>query len=192
MIFNDLKYYKTVVDQGALEESVAEVAFAGRSNVGKSSVINAVCNRRQIAHTSQVPGKTRTINVYTAGKGVWLVDLPGYGYASGPVEERNTWPAMIEGYLLGRKNLRMVYVIVDAKVGPTKLDRQMLDWIQSQGLPFAVVANKADKLKSGAEETQRKAVAEGLGLLPEEIYWVSAQRGTGIQVLAHAMAELLK
>jgi GTP-binding protein len=188
----DMKYLKTVVDYTVLEDSVSEVAFVGRSNVGKSSVINAVCCHNQLAHTSQKPGKTRTINVFSAGKDRWLVDLPGYGYATGPASERSSWPVMIEGYLTGRPNLRMVYIIVDAEVGPTKLDRNMTDWLTANNIPFTIVANKIDKFKNDPEQKQRTKVANDLGLRSEDILWVSAERGWGIPELVREISGQLE
>ncbi len=114
----------------------AEVAFVGRSNVGKSSLLNALCFQKGLAKTSKTPGRTRLINVFLTGTDRWIVDLPGYGFATGPARERETWQAMVEGYLTGRKSLRMVFVLVDAEVGPTKLDHQMLDWLRSVDLPL--------------------------------------------------------
>lgn len=181
---NDIKYYKTVNDPYELEDSSAEVAFVGRSNVGKSSVLNAVCGKKKLAFVSQVPGKTRSINVFEAARGRWIVDLPGYGYAVGPEEERAKWQEMIENYLTGRESLRMVYVIVDAKVGPTKLDRQMTMWLQSNGIPLSIVANKSDKISSLALQERLQFVSGELDVAPEKIFLVSATKGTGIKQLA--------
>jgi GTP-binding protein len=192
MKLKDMKYIKTVVDSAALEDSVTEVAFVGRSNVGKSSVINAVCCHTQLAHTSQKPGKTRTINVFSASNGRWLVDLPGYGYATGSATERSAWPAMIEGYLTGRPNLRMVYIIVDAEVGPTKLDRNMTDWLAANTIPFTIVANKIDKFKNDPQQKRRGEVANELGMRSEDILWVSAERNWGIGELVRAITEQLE
>lgn len=188
----DMKYVKTVVDPAALDDSVSEVAFVGRSNVGKSSVINAVCCHNQLAHTSQKPGKTRAINVFSASKDRWLVDLPGYGYATGSAVERSAWPAMIEGYLTGRPNLRRVYIIVDAEVGPTKLDVNMTDWLTANAVPFTIVANKIDKFSNDPQQKQRSIVANGLGMRSEDILWVSAERGWGIPELVRAITEQLE
>ena len=192
MKLSDMKYVKTVVDPLALEETIAEVAFVGRSNVGKSSVINAICSAKQLAHTSQKPGKTRTINVFCATQGRWLVDLPGYGFATGSAESRSAWPAMIEGYLTGRPNLRMVYIIVDAYVGPTKLDRTMADWMVTYQIPYTIVANKIDKVKKTEEEAQRAAVANAMGVRAEDIFWVSAEKNWGISQLVRAVTDMLQ
>jgi GTP-binding protein len=186
-----VRYLKTLTDPGTLELCTAEIALVGRSNVGKSSLLNAVCGRRPLARTSPVPGKTRTINVFAARNGVWIVDLPGYGYAAGPASERAGWKDMIEGYLLGRASLRMVFMLVDANVGPTALDRQMALWLQSQALPYCVIANKIDKVAAAQQLARRAEVAGDLERRPEDIYWVSALKNQGIDVLARAMTAIL-
>ena len=113
-MLRDTKYLKTAADALKLGESKAEVSFVGRSNVGKSTLINAICQKKKMAHVSQVPGKTRTINVYEVTRGRWIVDLPGYGYAVGPRHEKERLGPMIEGYLSSREKLCMIFVIVDA------------------------------------------------------------------------------
>ena len=169
----------------------AEVAFVGRSNVGKSSLLNALCFQKGLAKTSKTPGRTRLINVFVTGTDRWIVDLPGYGFALGPARERETWQAMIEGYLTGRKSLRMVYVLVDAEIGPTKLDHQMLDWLRSVDLPYRIVATKCDQVKSSRQLAQRRDVAADLGLQTGDIAWVSAEKGTGIPELRMEVAGML-
>src|SRR4051794_18353285 len=129
-LFKDFEYLLTEVDPARVPLCVAEAAFVGRSNVGKSSLLNALCGgRKNLARVSQTPGRTRTINVFAAGD-LWLVDLPGYGYAVGPESERKAWRGMIEGYLTSRVSLRCVYALVDAEVGPTALDLQLLEWME--------------------------------------------------------------
>jgi GTP-binding protein len=187
-----IEYLKTVINPAELGECKAEIAFVGRSNVGKSSLLNAGCGRKNMARTSQVPGKTRAINVFVIGHGPWIVDLPGYGFAVGPPAERDAWQAMIEGYLLGRPSLRMVFMLVDAKVGATKLDKQMSVWLQSNGIPFRVVANKCDKISLSKHQESRREIASALELAPEYVYWVSALKGTGIAELECAAAEALE
>lgn len=190
--FDKAAYIGTFTDPGRLGACAAEAAFAGRSNAGKSSVLNALCGRRQLAKTSQIPGKTRTLNVYDLGGGRRLVDLPGYGYAVGPEEERGKWPAMIEGYIGGRETLRAVFVIMDAVAGATKLDLQMFDWLRHVGVPFYAVVNKIDKLPVPSREKRREEIARQIGVGPEELVWASALKNTGIGELRALVSEALE
>lgn len=189
---SDARFLKSASDVRQLGTCFAEVAFVGRSNVGKSSLLNALVMQGKLARTSKTPGRTRLINVFLTGPDRWIVDLPGYGYASGPKSEKDGWAEMIEGYLAGRPNLRMVYVLVDAEVGPTKLDLQMFDWLRMADLPFRIVGTKADKVKPSRSLAQRRDVAKMLGLMPNDIAWVSADKGTGIQELRREVAETLQ
>jgi GTP-binding protein len=179
-------------DHAQLPPSPAEVTFVGRSNVGKSSVINALSGRKKLAHVSNTPGRTRLLNLFEidAGKntgsnqlGPTMVDLPGYGYAAAPGQMRGDWQRMIEGYLLERESLEMIVVLVDGVVGPTKLDIGMLDWLRASDLPHTVVATKHDKVKSSLRNKRKREVAEKCNLEPGDIVWVSAVKGTGIDRL---------
>jgi GTP-binding protein len=161
----------------------AEVAVVGRSNVGKSSLINALANRKRLAHVSNSPGRTQLINLFELPDGCGVVDLPGYGYAAVPGRVRANWPEMIEGYLLGREELVKIVILVDGEIGPTKLDVQMLAWVKSHELPYFVVATKHDKVKSSQRERRKKDLAAGCELAPGQILWVSAAKGTGIEQL---------
>ena len=147
----------------ALPDSPAEVAVVGRSNVGKSSLINALAKRTRLAETSKTPGRTRLLNCFVLPDGSTFVDCPGYGYAAAPKAVRSTWPAMIERYLLERESLAMILVLVDGEIGPTKLDLQMLEWLRSHERPFTVVATKHDKVKSSRRERRKRDVAEAVG-----------------------------
>lgn len=166
-----------------LPENGLEVAVVGRSNVGKSSLINALGNRKNLAHVSKTPGRTRLLNQFTVDGIGALVDCPGYGYASAPGQMRADWKRMIEGYLLDREALRMVMVLVDGEVGPTKLDIQMLDWLRECTVPHAVIATKHDKVKSGLRSKRKAAVADGCGLEQGDVVWVSAAKGVGLDQL---------
>lgn len=188
----DLRFLLSASAAGQLGACHAEVAFVGRSNVGKSSLLNALANQKQLARVSKTPGRTRLINVFLTGPDRWVVDLPGYGFATGPAAERATWREMIEGYLQGRGTLRMVFVLVDAEVGPTKLDHQMLGWLRDADLPYRIVATKADQVKPSRQLAQRRDVAAVLGLQPGDIAWVSSSKGTGIQDLRREIADLLE
>lgn len=189
---SDARFLKSASDVRQLGTCFAEVAFVGRSNVGKSSLLNALALQGKLARTSKTPGRTRLINVFLTGPDRWIVDLPGYGYAAGPKAEKATWGDMIEGYLAGRPSLRMVYVLVDAEVGPTKLDLQMFEWLRMEDLPFRIVGTKADKVKPSRSLAQRRDVAKLLGLMPNDIAWVSSDKGTGIQELRREVAEILQ
>jgi GTP-binding protein len=187
----DAKFVTSAASVKTLGVCHAEVAFVGRSNVGKSSLLNALCMQSGLAKTSKTPGRTRLINVFLTGPDRWIVDLPGYGFATGPAKERATWQEMIESYLTGRRSLRMIFVLVDAEVGPTKLDHQMVDWLRSVDLPYRIVATKADQVKPSRQLAQRRDVAANLHLLPGDIAWVSAEKGTGIPDLRMEVAGLL-
>ena len=160
-----------------LPDSPAEVAFVGRSNVGKSSLINALANRRQLAKVSNTPGRTQLINLFRLPNGAALVDLPGYGYAAVPAREQRTWQAMIEGYLLEREALQLVFVLVDGEIGPTKLDQQMLDWLRANGVPHQVVATKSDKLSNNQRGASTRIISNSLG--GQSVVMSSAQTGAG-------------
>ena len=160
-----------------------EVAIVGRSNVGKSSVINSIANRKGLAKVSKTPGRTQLLNLFVLPDGTSVLDLPGYGFANAPASVRATWPEMIEGYLLGRQNLRAVIALIDAEVGPTKNDTQTLAWLRSHGLPVKVIATKHDKVKPSKREQRKKELAEGCLLTPKDVLWVSAAKGVNIDEL---------
>lgn len=186
-----VKFLKSETDPARLGPCLAEVAFVGRSNVGKSTLLNAVC-RRDLARVSSKPGCTRTLNVFLAGKDRWLVDLPGYGFARGSEAEKASWSGMVEGYLKGRPSLKMVFALVDAKVGPSRLDVQMLGWLQASGLPWRVVATKADQVRKSQTDAQRASIAQQLNVAPEAIAWVSVKEFVGIKELRGEVASLLE
>jgi GTP-binding protein len=166
-----------------LPDSEAEVAFVGRSNVGKSSLINALAHQKQLARVSNTPGRTQLINLFEHRGGGTLVDLPGYGYAKVPGHIRKDWGPMIEGYLLDREPLVMVFVLVDGAIGPTSLDEQMLDWLRENEVPHTVVATKMDKVKSAKKRTRKRDLAAGCMLEVGDVVWVSAAKGVNIDQL---------
>lgn len=174
-----------------LPPTPCEVAFVGRSNVGKSSLINALANRRQLAKVSNTPGRTQLLNLFSLPKGGTIVDLPGYGYAKVPERERKGWQAMIEGYLLEREGLELVFVLVDGEIGPTKLDVQMLEWLRGTGVPHTVVATKLDKVKPSKLAGRKRDLAKGCELDPGDVMWVSASKGTGIEQLQRHVEAML-
>lgn len=146
-----------------------EFAFAGKSNVGKSSLINALMNRKSLARTSSQPGKTQTINFYHINDAFYFVDLPGYGYARVPVEEKAKWGKMIEQYLGKSDMLKCVFLLIDIRHEPSANDRQMFAWIRSNGYVPVVIATKSDKLNRSQLPKQIKMVREGLGAEKENL-----------------------
>jgi GTP-binding protein len=190
-LLDDAAFLLSETDPARLGESASEAAFVGRSNVGKSSLLNALC-RKKLAFTSGTPGRTRLINVFTLGKDRWLVDLPGYGFANAPKAERDAWQAMAGAYLAGRPALRKVFLLIDAEVGPTRLDKEMVDWLNGKRLPWRAVATKADQVKSSRAFARRKEAAQGLGLKTEKLAWVSAKEGLGLAELRAEVASLLE
>jgi GTP-binding protein len=187
-----LKFIASARRHQTLPSSPAEVAFVGRSNVGKSSLINALANQRQLARVSKTPGRTQLINLFALPNGSTVVDLPGYGYAKVPGKEKAGWQAMIEDYLIEREPLQLVFVLVDGEIGPTPLDIQMLDWLHQADVPHAIVATKADKVKPSRAAGRRQQLARGCGLEEGDIMWVSASQGTGIKALQDHILGMLQ
>ena len=148
------------------ENAFPEVAFAGKSNVGKSSLINGLLNRKSLARTSSQPGKTHTINFYKVNGDLYLVDLPGYGYAKVSNEIKAKWGRMIENYLHGSKQLKAVFLLVDIRHEPSANDKDMYQWIVAQGYEPVIIATKLDKIKRSQVQKQIKILKEGLKLLP--------------------------
>lgn len=146
------------------DNQLPEIAFAGKSNVGKSSLINALMNRKSLARTSSQPGKTQTINFYNINDVMYLVDLPGYGYAKVSESERAKWGRMIENYLHTSKQLQAVFLLIDIRHTPGANDKTMYDWIVYQGYQPIIIATKLDKLKRSQVQKALKEVRTGLGL----------------------------
>lgn len=161
-----------------------EVAFAGKSNVGKSSLINALMNRKSYARTSAQPGKTQTINFYNINDCMYLVDLPGYGYANVSTSVKAKWGKMIENYLKKSNQLKQVFLLIDIRHNPSENDRLMYEWIVSNGYRPVIVATKLDKIKRSQVGKQVKAVRTGLGLKEDDILIpFSAQTKQGLREL---------
>ena len=146
------------------ENLLPEFAFAGKSNVGKSSLINGLLNRRALARTSSQPGKTQTINFYNVNDDLYFVDLPGYGYAKVSVEVKAKWGKMIERYLKKSKMLKCIFLLIDIRHDPSANDKMMYNWIVSNGYKPVIIATKLDKLKRSQIQKHVKMVREGLGL----------------------------
>ena len=174
--------------------TVAEIALVGRSNVGKSSLLNALAQRKQLARTSKTPGATRLLNAFelgSEGSRRWLVDLPGYGYAKASKAEQGRWSSMAEGYLAHREPLRGVLHLLDGEIGPTGLDLQTADWLDGLGLPVTYVVTKADKVRPSRRGARRAELAAKLGTDRGTVHWTSATKGTGIGELRALVTALL-
>ena len=148
------------------ENTMPEIAFAGKSNVGKSSLINGLVNRKALARTSSQPGKTQTINFYNVNKEMYFVDLPGYGYASVSKEIKAKWGRMIENYLHTSHNLKAVFLLIDIRHDPSANDKMMYQWILDQGYQPIIIATKLDKIKRSQIQKNVKAIREGLKVKP--------------------------
>ena len=160
-------------------QGLPEIAMAGKSNVGKSSLINSLTNRSKLARTSSEPGKTRLVNLYLINDSFFLVDLPGYGFAKVPKQERRRWAEMIEGYLSASTNLRRVLQLVDIRHEPTADDQLMVEYLRHYDIPFTVVATKADKLSGAQRGRSLPAICRKLAVQPWEIIVYSSESGMG-------------
>lgn len=173
------------------ETTLPEIAFAGRSNVGKSSLINRLVHRRKLARVSNTPGRTRQINFFRVNDQFVLVDLPGYGYARISRETRAEWRPLIEGYLKQSPNLRGIVLLLDVRHDPTPDDLQMLDFLAEVGLPTLVAVTKVDKLSPRHVQERIVELARAAGLDPEQLIPFSARTGEGRRELAEAIVTLL-
>ena len=167
-----------------------QVAFAGRSNVGKSSLINAILNRKGLVKTSATPGKTQLVNFFLINGQFYLVDLPGYGYAKAPRAVTDAWAPMIEGYLKGAPQLRTVVVLLDIRRVPDERDRRLIEWLRHYDIPALFVLTKADKVNRQEAANARRDAAAGLGLALPPIL-ASSQTGQGIAELRAAVSRVL-
>ncbi len=174
------------------QADLKEIAFAGRSNVGKSSLLNLLTNRRSLARVSGNPGKTRTINFYRINDAFRIVDLPGYGYARVSKSESESWGKMMETYLSGRENLVKVVQLVDIRHEPSAQDRQMYEYLQYYGLDGIVVATKADKVSRNELQKCMSVIRKSLQMKPEDVIIpVSALKRTGNDKVMEVISELL-
>jgi GTP-binding protein len=171
--------------------SLPEVAFAGRSNVGKSSLINALVHRRKFARVSNTPGRTREINFFKVNDQFILADLPGYGYARISREKRAAWRPLIEGYLKGSTALRGVVQLLDARRTPSEDDLQMLEFLSHRETPTLIIATKVDKLRKAEREPRFRDLAKEAGVELEQIIPFSAETGEGRDELAEAIVQLV-
>lgn len=168
MQIKDVGYEVTAVKPEQYpDRSWPEIALVGRSNVGKSSLINTLVNRKNLAKVGNTPGKTRVINFFRVNQDFFLVDLPGYGYAKVSKAEKAAWSDMIETYLNTREQLKAIIMLVDIRHAPTEDDRMMLDWLKFQGKPFLIVATKSDKLSRNQMNRQLQEIRQSLALGPD-------------------------
>ncbi len=168
-----------------------EIALIGRSNVGKSSLINVLVNRRKLAYTSGTPGKTRGVHFYNVDERFFIVDLPGYGYARASQEQQRAWGELVETYLEQRKGHALLLQLVDLRHAPSKDDLQMAAWIRHYSLPYRVVATKADKVGRGKRTKHRQIIATALQIPPAEILYFSAASGEGKDMLWGAILDAI-
>jgi len=156
-----------------------QIAVAGKSNVGKSSLINRLCRRNKLARTSATPGKTRLINVFLLNESIHLIDLPGYGFAKVDKKEKARWGVMMQDYFDQAEELRHVLCLVDIRHEPTEDDKQMNAFLRQMGIPFTVIATKADKISRGARQKQLAPICRALLVQPWEVICFSSEDGTG-------------
>lgn len=172
-------------------QGLPEIALAGKSNVGKSSLINSLTNNSKLARTSSEPGKTRLVNFYELNEEMFLVDLPGYGFAKAPKTERERWAGMIEGYLEKSENLRHVFQLVDIRHTPTQEDVMMINYLRHYDIPFTVIATKADKLSKAQRGRQIPVICRTLVVQPWEIIQYSSEDKTGRDKLLEQIEAIL-
>ncbi len=193
MIIKNAEFLTSVADSGKLPDFGApEIAFAGKSNVGKSSFINFLTGNGKLARTSGDPGRTRLLNFFGInGREIVFVDLPGYGFAKVAKTEKAKWGAMIEGYLTGSANLKNVFVLLDVRHEPTADDKMLLNFLYHYNIPFTVIATKCDKL-SRAQLTKRRAeIASSVGVGTGNVYMISALKKTGKEEILARLEALL-
>jgi len=185
-----LRFVLSAPDVAGLPPSPAEIAVVGRSNVGKSSLLNALAHRKELAKVSGKPGKTRLLNLFETDGGT-IVDLPGYGYAKVSATDRAAWRRRMERYLVDRQPLALTLLLVDGEVGPTALDKDMLAWLRERDVAFRIVATKHDKVRSSKRERRKRDLAGGCEVASGDIIWVSAVKGVGIDRLRTLVRDTL-
>ena len=169
-----------------------EFAFVGRSNVGKSSSINTLLNRKKIARVSQTPGKTRTINFYKINSEFYFVDLPGYGYAKLSKEEKSSWGKVMEEYFINSKNLIHVFILVDIRHEPKEDDVLMLDFVRHYGIPVSIIATKSDKVTRNDAAISKRTIKSKMKLEGERILPISALKKTGVEEIWNHVLEIYR
>lgn len=191
MIVKEAKFVTSVADKSKLLCSLPEIAFVGRSNVGKSSLINYLTNRNKLAKASSEPGRTRLVNYFSINDEMYFVDLPGYGFARVSDAEKERWSDLIEGYLLGSSRLVNVFVILDIRHEPSELDRMMIRFLNHYRIGFTIVATKMDKIKKSLVAKHVKMLADSLYLTTASILPVSSETKQGKERVLARIEELL-
>ena len=192
MIIKESEYITSLVDLKKLgDSSYKEIAFFGRSNVGKSSLINAICGRKNLARTSSNPGKTQTLNFYLINKQFYLVDFPGYGYAKTSKTKRESFGQMIGSYLKDCTNLQALFLLVDYKVGPTPDDINMYQYLIRCGVNVYVILTKADKLKQSELVLNKRKTLASLGVSEDKLLVTSSENKRGIDKVLDVIEMLI-
>ena len=193
MIVKTAEFVTSVSDVSKLNEydDLPQFTFVGRSNVGKSSLINYLTNRKALAKTGSTPGRTRLINYFKINSQFYLVDLPGYGFAQASKAEQAQWQSLIGGYLQNTQSLKLVFVLVDVRHQPSKLDVQMLDYLYQFQIPFCVVATKADKVGKSELHKNLQTIANTFGLGVQDIIYVSSAKKQGAQRILERIETLI-
>jgi GTP-binding protein len=193
MIIKSAEFIKAAVKAHHYpNDGLPEVAFAGRSNVGKSSLINCVVQRKKLVRTSRTPGQTQTINFFLINNGFYFVDLPGYGFARVPQEVRAQWKPMVEAYITNRPPLRGIVHILDVRHPPTPDDLNLWNWLREQRIPAIPVLTKSDKIKRGNWDSHIKQASAVLGIQPDQFVLFSATTGLGRQALCQRIEAWLE
>lgn len=193
MNFENVSFLQSVYSLKSLPDVLyPEIAFAGRSNVGKSSLINRLVNRRNLVKTSSKPGKTQSLNYFVVDDKLYFVDLPGYGFARVPMSMRSSWQQLITGYLENRESLACVVVIIDLRHELKEYDRNLVEWLRFNKIEFLLVYTKADKLSGNKQQQHAAALDAGLTVAPSERIIFSATTGKGSEQIQSALASYLE
>lgn len=188
------RFVKSILEvQEKPKPALPEIVFAGRSNVGKSSLINSLVNQRNFARVSKKPGKTQTINFFSVDDKFYLVDLPGYGYARRPIAQKSVWNKSIEDYLINSRELLILFVLIDSRVGVKEKDQQLIEWLDYNQIPFQIIATKVDQIPRSKVPASEKRMREDLSLSSDgSIIFFSAKDRTGREAVLKYLYSLLR